>query len=432
MNWKDEYKRKLCSAGDALAHIKNGDRVVVGHATGEPSFLLDVLVENAARYENVEIVHMVSMGKAEYCKPEYQKNFRHHSLFIGGTTRKAIEEGRGDFTPIYFSEIPDLLRTRLRPNVVLVNLSPPDEHGYCSFGVSVDYTKPAAECADLCIAQINPQMPRTYGDSFIHVGDLDYIVEQDYPIIELPIPEISGVERAIGEQCASLVRDGDTLQLGIGSLPDAVVQFLNTKNDLGIHSEMIADGVAGLAEAGVVTNKKKTLHPGKIVISFIMGTRRMYDFAHNNPLIQMMTVDYVNNPAVIARNDNMVSINSCIQVDLLGQVVSTSVGLRQISGAGGQVDFVRGTNMSKNGRAIIAIPSTAAGGKISKIVPFVDEGAAVTTSRYDVNYVVTEYGIACLKGRTLRERARELIGIAHPNFQGNLAEEYERRFHTKF
>jgi 4-hydroxybutyrate CoA-transferase len=415
-----------------LGHIKNGDRVVVGHATGEPAFLLQVLVENASRYENVEIVHMVSMGKAEYCKSEYQKNFRHHSLFLGGTTRKAIEEGRGDFTPVYFSEVPDLLRTRLHPNVALVNLSPPDEHGFCSFGVSVDYTKPAAECADLCIAQINRSMPRTYGDAFIHVNDLDYIVEEDYPVIELPAPEISDVERAIGERCASLVRDGDTLQLGIGSLPDAVLQFLNTKNDLGIHSEMIADGVAGLVEAGVVTNKRKTLHPGKIVITFIMGTRRMYDFVHDNPLVQMMPVDYVNNPAVIARNDNMVSINSCIQVDLLGQVVSTSVGLRQISGVGGQVDFVRGTNMSKNGRTIIAIPSTAAGGKISTVVPLVDEGAAITTSRYDVNYVVTEYGIASLKGRSLRERARELIGVAHPDFRESLAEEYERRFHTKF
>jgi 4-hydroxybutyrate CoA-transferase len=432
MDWKDEYKRKLCSAQDALGHIKNGDRVVAGHATGEPTFLLQVLVENAGRYENVEIVHMVCMGKAEYCKSEYQKNFRHHSFFVGGTTRKAIEDGRGDFTPVYFSEIPDLFRTTLHPNVALVNLSPPDEHGYCSFGVSVDYTKPVAECADICIAQINHCMPRTYGDSFIHVSELDYIVEQDYPVIELPIPEISEVERAIGEHCASLVRDGDTLQLGIGSLPDAVVQFLKNKNDLGIHSEMIADGVAGLVETGVVTNKRKTLHPGKIVISFIMGTRRMYDFAHNNPLIQMMTVDYVNNPVVIARNDNMVSINSCIQVDLMGQVVSTSVGLRQISGVGGQVDFVRGANMSKNGRVVIAIPSTAGGGKISKIVPFIDEGAAVTTSRYDVNYVVTEYGIACLKGKTLRERARELISIAHPDFRGDLAAEYERRFHTKF
>jgi 4-hydroxybutyrate CoA-transferase len=432
MDWREEYKRKLCSARDALGHIKDGDRVVVGHATGEPTFLLQALVENAAQYKNVEIVHMVCMGKAEYCKSEYQNNFRHHSFFIGGTTRKAIEEGRGDFTPVYFSEIPDLFRTSLHPNVVLANLSPPDEHGYCSFGVSVDYTKPAAECADICIAQINRCMPRTYGDSFIHVSELDYIVEQDYPIIELPVPEISAVERAIGEHCASLVRDGDTLQLGIGSLPNAVVQFLKNKNDLGIHSEMIADGVAALVESGVVTNKRKTLYPGKIVISFIMGTRRMYDFAHNNPLIQMMPVDYVNNPAVIARNDNMVSINSCVQVDLLGQVVSTSVGLRQISGVGGQVDFVRGANMSKNGRVIIAIPSTAGGGKISKIVPFIDEGAAVTTSRYDVNYLVTEYGIVCLKGKTLRERARELINIAHPDFRGNLAEEYERRFHAKF
>jgi 4-hydroxybutyrate CoA-transferase len=432
MDWRDDYKRKLCSAKDALGHIKSGDRIVVGHATGEPTYLLQVLVENAARYEDVEIIHMVSMGKAEYCKQEYQRNFRHNSLFAGGSSRKAIEEGRGDFTPVFFSEIPDLLRTRLHPNAVLLNLSPPDEHGYCSFGVSVDYTKPAAECADIRIAQINKHMPRTYGDSFIHVSDLDHIVEQDYPLIELPIPEISEVERAIGEHCASLVKDGDTLQLGIGSIPDAVVGFLKDKNDLGIHSEMIADGVAGLVESGVVNNKRKTLHPGKSVISFIMGTRAMYDLAHNNAMIQMMPVDYVNNPVVIARNDNLVSINSCIQVDLFGQVVSTAVGLRQISGVGGQADFVRGANMSKNGRTIIAMPSTAGGGKISKIVSLIDEGAAVTVSRYDVNYVITEHGIAQLKGKTLKERARELIGIAHPDFRGNLAAEYERRFHAKW
>jgi 4-hydroxybutyrate CoA-transferase len=325
-----------------------------------------------------------------------------------------------------------MLRTTLHPNVALLHLSPPDEHGFCSFGISVDYTKPTAEIADICIAQINKNMPRTMGNSFIHVSDLDYIAEHDAPIIELQPPQISEVETAIGRNCASLVRDGDTLQLGIGAIPDAVLLFLKDKRDLGIHSEMISDGVLNLVEAGVITNRRKNLNPGKSVVTFLMGTRRLYDYVHNNPAIQMMPVDYVNNPAVIAQNDNLVSINSCVQVDLFGQVVSESVGLRQISGVGGQVDFVRGANMSKNGRTIMAMPSTAQGGKVSKIVALIDTGASVTTSRYDVDYVITEHGIAQLKYKTLRDRARELIGVAHPDFRQPLVEEFEKRFKRKF
>ena len=366
-DWRTLYQQKLTTAEEAVKHIKSGDRVVVTHATGEPILLTDAMVANAEQYENVEVVHMVAMGKAEYCLPENSKHFRHNSLFLGGSTRKAIEEGRGDFTPVFFSEIPELFRTTLHPNVVLLHLSTPDEHGYCSFGVSCDYTKPAAECADLLIAQINPKMPRTM---------------------------------------ASLVKDGDCLQLGIGAIPDAVLLFLKDKKDLGIHSEMFSDGVVELVEAGVITNAKKNIHKGKSVATFLMGTRRLYDYVDNNPEVAMMPVDYVNDPRVICQNDNLVSINSCVQVDLMGQVVSTCVGLRQISGVGGQVDFVRGANMSRGGRTIMAMPSTAAKGTISKIVPLIDEGAAVTTSRYDVNYVVTEYGIAQLKGKTLRERAR--------------------------
>jgi 4-hydroxybutyrate CoA-transferase len=432
MSWKDEYKSKLCSLKEAVSHIKSGDKVVVTHACGEPSALLAAMVENAAQYENVEIVHMTAMGKALYCQPEVEKSFRHNSLFLGGTTRKPIEEGRGDFTPIYFSAVPDMLRTTLHPNVVLLHLSPPDEHGFCSYGISVDYTKPAAEVADLRIAQINKNMPRTMGNSFIHVSELDYIAEHDAPIIELQPPQISDVERAIGENCASLVRDGDTLQLGIGAIPDAVLLFLKDKQDLGIHSEMISDGVMALVDAGVVTNKRKNFNTGKSVVTFLMGTRKLYDYVHDNPAIQMMPVDYVNNPAIIAQNDNLVSINSCVQVDLFGQVVSESVGLRQISGVGGQVDFVRGASMSKNGRTIMAMPSTAQGGKISKIVALIDTGASVTTSRYDVDYVVTEHGIAQLKYKTLRDRARELIGVAHPDFRPSLIEEFEKRFKRKF
>ena len=428
MDWKVWYQEHLCSAREAVQRIRSGDRVVVAHATGEPSLILDAMVENASQYEHVEVVHMVAMGKAEYCRPEYDRHFRHNSFFLGAATRAAAAEGRADFTPVNFSEIPSLLRDHMNPNAALIHVSPPDEHGFCSLGVSVDYTKPAAELADVVIAQVNRQMPRTLGDSFLHVSAFDCIVETDEPLIELPPPKITDVEKAIGQNVASLVRDGDTLQLGIGAIPDAVLLYLKEKNDLGIHSEMFSDGVVELAEAGVITNARKTLHRGQSVATFLMGTHRLYDYVHNNPAVAMYPVEYVNDPNVIARNENLVAINSCIQVDLTGQVASTSVGLRQISGVGGQVDFVRGANMSRGGRAIMAMPSTAGKGKISRIVPFLDQGAEVTTSRNDVNYVVTEYGIAQLRGKTLRQRSEALIEIAHPDFRDELRSELRRRY----
>jgi len=433
MSWQEYYKSRCITLQEAAEKIKSGDRVVFGHAVGEPSMLIDTLVQNRERYRDVEIVHMVGMGKGEYCKPGMEPYFRHNSLFVGAPARDAIFEGRGDFTPCYFSEIPKLFSEGyLDVDVALLQVSPPDKHGYCSLGVSVDYTKTAAECAKMVIAEVNDQMPRTMGDSFIHVTDIDYFVEVSHPIIELQPSKVSDVEKAIGENCASLIEDGSTLQLGIGSLPDAILMFLDKKKDLGIHSEMISDGVVDLIEACVITNKKKTLHKGKIVVTFLMGTKKLYDFADDNPMFYMAPVEYVNDPAVIAKNYKMVSINSCVQVDLMGQVASESIGLKQISAVGGQVDFVRGANMAPGGKAIIAIPSTAAGGKISKIVPFLDHGAAVTTNRCDVNYVVTEYGIAQLKGKTLRDRARALIEIAHPNFRPQLIEEWEKRFKAKY
>lgn len=428
MTWRTWYKEHLFTPAQAVQQIKSGQRVVVAHACGEPSIILDALVANAAQYENVEIIHMVAMGKAAYCQPQYDKNFHHNAFFLGGSTRAAAAEGRVDFTPVYFSEIPGLLREDLRPNVTLLQCSPPDAHGYVSLGVSVDYTKPAAEASDLIIAQVNQNMPRTLGDSFLHVTQIGCLVEADTPVIELAPPKIGDVERAIGENVASLVRDGDTLQLGIGAIPDAVLLFLKEKNDLGIHTEMFSDGVVELVEAGVITNKAKTLHRGQSVATFLMGTRRLYDYVNNNPAVAMYPVDYVNDPYVIGQNDNLVSINSCVQVDIMGQVVSTSAGLRQISGVGGQVDFVRGANLSKGGRAIMAMPSTTGKGKISKIVPFLDQGSAVTTTRNEVNYVITEYGIAKLKGKSLRQRAEALIRIAHPDFRDELTAEFRRRY----
>ena len=431
MNWKTYYETHLTTAEEAVTHIKSGDRVVVAHACGEPSYLLDAMVANASAYRDVELVHMVAMGKGDYCKPEYAENFRHNAIFVGGSSREAVADGRADFTPSFFFEVPRLFSTTMPVDVALVMVTPPDENGMCSLGVSVDYTQEAVKQAKLVIAQINPQMPWTGPNSLVSVKDLDVIVEHDAPLIELKPGKIGEIEKAIGEHCASLVPDGATLQLGIGAIPDAVLLFLKDKKDLGIHSEMFSDGVVELAEAGVITNAKKSLNPGKFVVAFLMGTKRLYDFVNHNPDVDMRPVDYVNHPFVVAQNDNLISINSCVQVDLMGQVASETVGSKQISGVGGQVDFVRGASAAKGGVSIIAMPSTVKG-KISKIVPLLDEGAAVTTSRNDVDYIVTEYGVAHLKGGTLRQRARNLIAIAHPDFRDELKAEFEKRFHCAF
>lgn len=427
MNWENNYEKKKVTLIEAVNKIKSGNRVVIGHACGEPAKLVEAMVSNKDQYENVEIVHMVAMGKAEYCKEGMEKHFRHNGLFLGGTTKNAVKEGRGDYTPVFFSEIPRLFREKLTVDVALVQLSKPDANGYMSFGISVDYTKPVCENAKVVIAQVNENMPRTMGDSFIHISDVDYVVEYDEPIHTLAEPRIGDVEREIGRNCASLINDGDTLQLGIGAIPDAVLTFLKDKKDLGIHSEMFSDGVVDLIKAGVITNKKKKLHVGKMVVTFLMGTEELYKFVDNNPQVEMRSVDYVNDPTVIMKEDNIVSINSCVQVDLMGQVASESIGSTQISGVGGQVDFIRGAAMAKNGRAIIAMPSTVKG-KISKIVPNLDEGAAVTTSRNDVDYIVTEYGIAELKGKNLRERSKALINIAHPDFREELINYHNEKF----
>lgn len=432
MEWQKIYEERKMSASEAIKLIHSGDRVILGHAVGVPLAITDVLAAHKDEYENVEIVQMVSMGNARFAEADMEGHFRLNAMFLGAYTKATVKEGRGDFTPCSFSEIPQLIEEALPCDVAIIQVSEPDKHGYVSCGVSVDYTLPAAKKAKKVIAQVNKYMPRTLGDTVLHVSEIDSFVENDHPVIELGLPKIGDVEKAIGENCAKLVRDGDTLQLGIGAIPDAVLLFLKDKKDLGIHSEMISDGVVELIESGVITNEKKTLHRGKTVVTFLMGTQRLYDYADDNPAVSMYPVDYVNDPYIIGKNDNLVSINSCVQVDLMGQVASESVGLTQISGIGGQVDFIRGAKISKGGRSIIAIASTAAKGKISKIVPFLDHGAAVTTSRSDVDYVVTEYGIAKLQGKTLKDRARALIAIAHPDFQEALIEEFEKRFCCKY
>ncbi len=432
-NWEKLYQKKLVSPAEAVQNIRSGNRVVLGHAVSEPAVLVKEMVNNKKLYRDVEIVHMVSFGKGEYTKPEMVPYFIHNGIFVGAGTREATNNGRADYTPCFFLEVPRLFQKGYLPvDVALIQLSPPDQNGYCSFGLSCDYTKPAAECAKLVIAEINDQMPRTMGDTFIHISDIDYLVEVSYTPIEIPITKIGEVEKAIGENCASLIEDGSTLQLGIGAIPDAVLSFLKDKKDLGIHTEMFSDTVVDLVEAGVVNNSKKTIHRGKMIATLLMGTKKLYNFVHNNPSVEMYPVYYVNNPLVIAKNYKMVSINACLQIDLMGQVSSESIGLKQYSGVGGQMDYLRGVSMANGGKSIMVMPSTAVSGKISRIVPFLDQGTAITSTRNDVNYVVTEYGIAQLKGKTLKQRGKALIEIAHPKFRDVLMEEWEKRFFCKY
>jgi 4-hydroxybutyrate CoA-transferase len=423
-NWQSTYRHKLISAQQALQFVQSGDRVVLANACSEPPALVQALVARAPELSNVEIVQLVSVGPAEYAKPGMERSFRSNGIFLlGAPVRKAVEEGRASYTPCFFSELPRLFRQRVLPvDVVLMQVTPPDDEGYCSYGLSTAYTQSAAESAKIVIAQMNRNLPRTAGIK-IHLDALTWIVEQDAPLAEFAPPSFGEVERRIGDHIASLVPDGATLQLGIGAIPEAALLSLKNKRDLGIHSEMFSDGVAALAEAGVITNRKKTINPGKFVATFLMGTSKLYNFVHNNPAVEMHSVDYVNDPCIIGQHDNMISINSALQVDLSGQVNAEMIGHLQFSGTGGQVDFVRGASRSNDGKSIIAMPSTAARGSISRICRQLDEGSAVTTSRNDVHYVVTEYGIANLRGKTLQQRAEALIEIAHPAFRASLCNE---------
>ncbi|MCQ5128441.1 4-hydroxybutyrate CoA-transferase [Butyricicoccus faecihominis] len=428
-DWKEIYRAKLTTAAEAVKHIPDGARVFFGHAANEPPVLVDAMVQNYEQYKNVEIVHWVPMGKGEYTLPKMAGHIRHNALFVGPSTRAAVQEGRADYTPFFFYQSPRFFTDGTMPvDVALVSLTPPDKHGFCSFGVSVGGTKPAALAAKIVIAQINDQMPRTMGDSFIHVSRLTYAVEASSPLPELGGGSIGAVEEAIGRNCAALIEDGSTLQLGIGSIPDAVLKFLGDKKDLGIHSEMFSDGVVDLYRKGVITGAAKTLNKGKMVAAFLMGSKKLYEFVDQNPDVLMLPVDYVNDPVVIAQQNKMVAINSCLQVDFNGQVNSESMGAKQFSGIGGQLDYVRGASMCPNGKAILAMPSTAKHGTVSRIVPVFAPGTTVTTTRTDVHYIVTEYGAVDLRGKSLRERARLLISIAHPDFRDELRQAYRERY----
>lgn len=426
-DWEKEYNKKLLSAENAIQKVTSENKLVIGHAAAEPCSLVSELIRQKDRLHDVEIIHMVPLTSCEYCNVGMEKHFRHKALFVGGGSRKAVFDGRADYIPAFFSEIPRLFKEKILPvDVAMIQVSKPDEHGFCSYGVSVDYTKAAAESAKIVIAEVNEQMPRTFG-SYIHISQIAFLVESDHQIIEIPRPKITDVEQKIGHNVAELVDDCSNLQLGIGSIPDAVLKFLTNKKDLGIHSEMFSDGVVELCEKGVITNKYNNLNPGKFIATFLMGTKRLYDFVDNNPMVLMYPSDYTNKVTIAGSVNNLISINSAVQVDLYGQICADMIGNMQYSGVGGQVDFVRAASLSPGGKSIIALPSTAKNDAISKIVARLDEGACVTTSRNDVHYIVTEYGIANLRGKTVRERAKALINIAHPKFREQLSKDFFER-----
>ena len=415
------YQSRIVTADEAVKHIKSGDRIFLTGNCSVPQNTLAALVKYAPNLQNVEICQALTIGPADYVAPQMEGHLRVNTMFISPNVRNAVNEGRADFTPVLLSEFPLLFRKKILPvDVALIHISPPDEHGFCSLGVEVGLTKSAAESAKTVIAEVNQQMPRTLGDSFIHVSKLDCIVPVDYPLPELAMGNEgpSEVVEAIAGHIAELIPDGATMQLGIGAIPDAVLKYLFEKKDLGIHTELFSDGIIDLVEAGVLTNARKTLHHGKIIAGFIIGTKRLYDWVDDNPLIELHPTEHVNDPFVIAQNDRKVAINSAIEIDLTGQVCADSIGTKLFSGVGGQLDFIYGASRSKEGVPIIALPSTAK--NFSRIVSMLKRGAGVVTTRNHVRYIVTEYGIADLYGKTIRQRAHALINIAHPDFRDEL------------
>jgi len=431
MDWHADVARKTMSADEAVRLVRPGDHVFIGSGCAEPQTLVKSLAD-APDARDVEIMHILTLGVAPYADRRFRRPFRHNAFFIGANVRDAVQAGDADYTPVFLSEIPYLFRSgRLRLDVALVQTSPPDASGHVSLGISIDVVKSAIEAADVVLAEINPFMPRTHGDGFVHVRDIDALVPVSTPLLELPPADPDPVCREIAANLAGLIPDGATLQLGIGEIPQALAALLVGKRDLGIHTEMFSDGVIDLIESGAVTGARKTYNTGKIVSAFCMGSRRLYDYVHDNPTFRFAGVDYVNDPFVIARHDRMVAINSALQVDLTGQVCADSIGHRFFSGIGGQVDFMRGARRSRGGRPIIAMRATAKDGAVSRIVPVLSEGAGIVTTRGDVHYVVTEYGVANLYGRTVRERTLALISIAHPDFRGELlTAAKDRRFVT--
>lgn len=423
MTWLTKYASRLTTAEKAVEGIEPGQRVFLTGNCSVPQKLLKALVERANDLRDVEIVQVLTVGPAPHADAEMEGHLKINTLFISDNIRSAVHEGRADFTPCLLSEVPLLFTQGILPlDAVLIHVSPPDEHGFCSLGIEAGLTKTPARAAKVVIAEINERMPRTLGDSFIHISKIDYAVPVDYPLAELPMGETTDLSMQIGKHVAGLIESGSTLQMGIGAIPDAVLHYLEDKEDLGIHTELFSDGVMRLVQIGVINNERKSLHPGKIVAGFILGSSALYSFVDDNPIVELHPTEYVNDPFVIAQNENMVSINSAIEIDLTGQVCADSIGPKLYSGVGGQLDFVYGAARSNGGKPVIALPSTAnpVGEAVSRIVPMLKEGAGVVTTRNHVHYVVTEYGVAHLYGKTIRERARALIDVAHPDFRETL------------
>ncbi len=416
------------TADEAVKLIKSNDRVLIHGVNAVPFQLVNAMVGRASELRNVEIVHIHTEGEAPYSKPEYSDSFHVNVFFVGSNVRKAVNEGRGDYIPVFLSEVPGLIRKDILPiDVALLNVSPPDKHGFCSLGVSLVGSLPACEKAKLIIAQINPNMPRTHGAGFIHLDEIDVMVEADDPIPEQILPEPNETEMRIGRFCTELVEDGATLQMGIGAIPNAVLKSLGNHKNLGVHTEMFADGVIDLVEKGVINGRNKVKYPGKVVSGFVMGSKRVYDFVDDNPSVAMLDIAYVNDTRVIKQNPKVTAINSAVEIDITGQVCADSIGTYHYSGVGGQMDFIRGAAKSPGGKPIIALPSQTNKG-ISRIVPFLKEGAGVVTTRAHVHYIVTEYGIANLYGKNLGQRAKAMVEIAHPDHREALDKAVFERF----
>jgi acyl-CoA hydrolase/RimJ/RimL family protein N-acetyltransferase len=430
-DWQSTHHSRITTATLAIAEVPRGRRILIGSGAAEPASLVHALVDSGDHLADNEIVHLLTLGPAPYVQPGLEHRFRHTAFFIGDNVREAVQAGRADFIPVFLSELPRLISTgKLRIDVVLIQVSPPDAHGYVSLGVSVDIVRAAVDSAKLVIAEVNPRMPRTLGDSFLHVSRIAKLVPVDTPIYEHPVEPLDDVSLAIGRHVATLIPDGATIQTGIGRIPHAVLEQLADRRDLGVHTEMLSDSIMELARKGAITGRKKTLLPGKIVTSFIMGSRELYDWVDDNPAIEMRGSEFTNDPMTIARNDDMVAINGALAVDLTGQVAADTLMGRFFSGNGGQVDIIRGSARSRGGRPIIALPSTARNGSISRICATLGDGAGIVTSRGDVHYVATEYGIADLWGKTVRERATALSAIAHPDFRGELLDAAKARHYV--
>lgn len=426
--WQELYDKKKVSAREAILKIKPGSRIFIGTGCGQPQLLVEELVKEDNNIVDAEIYHLLTQGVAPYIEEEYSKKFRTSSFFVAPNVREGIRSGRGDYTPIFLSEIPSLFKKGKIPlDVALIQTSPPDKNGYLSLGISVDIVKSAVENSVMVIAEVNPKMPRTFGDSFISIDLVDSIVESDKDIIEYQLPEADPTIEAIARNVASLVEDGSTIEAGIGNIPQAVLKFLDTKNDLGVHTEMFNDAIIPLIERGNINGNRKSINRGKITASFCYGTRKLYDYVHENQIFEFRPSEYVNDPFVISQHQKMVAINVALEVDMTGQVCSDSIGYDFYSGVGGQVDFNRGAARAKDGKPIITLPSTAKRGKISRIVPRLTEGAGVVTTRSDVHYVVTEYGIAYLFGKSIRQRVLSLAQIAHPDFKNEILNEAKNR-----